>query len=177
MVQLAKDEQNTAASSGSNSTSMKNSTDLHNDQNRLLGFSAVFGACVLSGFAGIYFEKLLKGADISVSMRNVQMSLLSIPLGIIPCLFKDYDNIISKGFFHGYDWYVVYLVALNAYGGLLVGIVVKYANNILRGFSTSLGIIITSIASVFIFNFNLTIPFSIGAALVVASIFLYSYVP
>lgn len=105
------------------------------------------------------------------------MSLLSIPLGIILCLFKDYDNIISKGFFHGYDWYVVYLVALNAYGGLLVGIVVKYADNIQRGFSTPLGIIITSIASVFIFNFNLTIPFSIGAALVVASIFLYSYVP
>jgi len=30
-------------------------------QNRLIGFSAALCACLLSGFAGIYFEKILKG--------------------------------------------------------------------------------------------------------------------
>lgn len=170
MVQLAADEQKPGSSSSAGSADAAN-------QNRLIGFSAVLGACVLSGFAGIFFEKILKGADISVWMRNVQMSLLSIPLSIIPCAFKDYENITTKGFFHGYDWYVVYLIALNACGGLLVAMVVKYADNILKGFATSLAIIITCIASIFIFNFSLTIQFSIGAALVIGAIFLYSYVP
>lgn len=30
------------------------------EQNRWIGFGAALSACVLSGFAGIYFEKILK---------------------------------------------------------------------------------------------------------------------
>lgn len=37
-------------------------------QSRLIGFSAALAACFISGFAGIYFEKMLKGSDISVSI-------------------------------------------------------------------------------------------------------------
>lgn len=169
MVNLENNKQKEPSSGGSN--------DNVADQNRILGFSAALGACVLSGFAGIFFEKILKGADISVWMRNVQMSLLSIPLGIIPCLFKDAHNIASKGFFHGYDYYVVYVIGLNACGGLLVAMVVKYADNILKGFATSLAIIIVCVVSAFIFDFNITIQFSVGALLVIAAIFLYGYVP
>lgn len=37
-------------------------------------------ACCLSGFAGIYFEKILKGsAPVSLWMRNVQMGVFAIP--------------------------------------------------------------------------------------------------
>lgn len=167
MVQLAKNDQSGGAANANSAA----------DQNRLLGFSAVMGACVLSGFAGIFFEKILKGADISVWMRNVQMSLLSIPLGIIPCFFNDGHKIAEKGFFHGYDYYVMYLVALNACGGLLVAMVVKYADNILKGFATSLAIIITSVVSIFVFDFHLTIQFSVGALLVIVAIFMYGYTP
>lgn len=165
MVQLTTDGQSSSKSNFDTS-----------EQSQLLGFCAVIGACILSGFAGIFFEKILKGADISVWMRNVQMSLLSIPLGIIACL-KDSDKISQHGFFHGYDLYVIYLVLLNAGGGLLVAVVVKYADNILKGFATSLAIIITCIASIFIFNFKLSIQFSIGALLVIGAIFLYGYTP
>lgn len=147
------------------------------EQNRLLGFSAALGACVLSGFAGIFFEKMLKGADISVWMRNVQMSLLSIPLGFITCLIGDYNNVTTKGYFHGYDMYVTYLVILQAGGGLLVALVVKYADNILKGFATSLSIIISCVASIYLFEFKLTVQFALGALLVIGAIFLYGYSP
>lgn len=147
------------------------------EQNRPLGFSAALGACFLSGFAGIYFEKMLKGADISVWMRNVQLSLLSLPLGLITCFVSDYRDITNKGFFFGYDAFIVYLVILQAAGGLLVAVVVKYADNILKGFATSLAIIITCVASIFLFGFVLTFQFVIGAGLVIASIFLYGYTP
>lgn len=147
------------------------------EQNRLLGFAAALGACVLSGFAGIFFEKMLKGSDISVWMRNVQMSLLSIPLGICTCLFANREKILTNGFFHGYDAFVVYLIVLQAGGGLLVALVVKYADNILKGFATSLSIIISCVASIYLFDFHLTIQFAIGAILVIGAIFLYGYVP
>lgn len=36
-------------------------------QSKILGFGAALAACFISGFAGIYFEKVLKESDISVS--------------------------------------------------------------------------------------------------------------
>ncbi|KAF7987603.1 hypothetical protein HCN44_003466 [Aphidius gifuensis] len=148
-----------------------------NKQNRLVGFSAALCACFLSGFAGIYFEKILKQSNISVWMRNVQLSLLSIPFGLISCYVKDSDGISENGFFYGYDLFVSYLVVLQAGGGLIVALVVKHADNILKGFATSLAIIISCIASIYLFNFHLTIQFAFGALLVICSIFMYSYQP
>lgn len=147
------------------------------EQSRLIGFAAVLGACFLSGLAGIYFEKMLKGADISVWMRNVQMSLLSLPISIVMCFASDHKKILNGGFFQGYDLFVVYLIALNAVGGLLVAMVVKYADNILKGFATSLAIIISCVASVYLFDFRVTFQFIIGAALVISSIFAYGWTP
>uniref|UniRef100_A0A2M4BRQ0 Putative udp-galactose transporter n=1 Tax=Anopheles marajoara TaxID=58244 RepID=A0A2M4BRQ0_9DIPT len=145
------------------------------EQNRLLGFSAVLGACFLSGLAGIYFEKMLKGAEISIWMRNVQLSLLSLPAGLVTCLFSDGSKLLANGFFFGYDAFVWYLILLQAVGGLIVAVVVKYADNILKGFATSLAIIISCVASIFVFDFTLSLQFTIGAALVIGSIFLYGY--
>ncbi|XP_015432625.1 PREDICTED: UDP-galactose translocator [Dufourea novaeangliae] len=147
------------------------------EQNRVIGFSAALSACFLSGFAGIYFEKILKGSDVSVWMRNVQLSLLSLPFGLITCLINDGQVLQKQGFFFGYDLFVLYLVVLQAGGGLIVAMVVKYADNILKGFATSLAIIISCIASIYLFNFNLTFQFSLGAMLVICSIFLYGHQP
>lgn len=147
------------------------------EQNHLLGFSAALSACLLSGFAGIYFEKILKGSDISVWMRNVQLSVLSIPFGLGTCFLQDGDIIRKQGFFFGYDLFICYLVVLQAGGGLIVAMVVKYADNILKGFATSLAIIISCIASIYLFDFHLTFQFTLGAFLVICSIFLYGHQP
>jgi UDP-sugar transporter A1/2/3 len=148
-----------------------------NNQSRTKGFIAAISACVLSGLAGIYFEKILKGSDISVWMRNVQLSLLSIPFGFGAVYLKHSSQIAENGFFYGYDFFVCYLVVLNATGGLLVAVVVKYADNILKGFACSLAIIITCMVSVALFGFQLSIQFVIGAGFVIGSIFLYGYQP
>lgn len=147
------------------------------EQSKLVGFSAALTACVLSGFAGVYFEKILKGSEVSVWMRNVQLAMLSIPLGLLTAYVKDGETIAAKGFFTGYDDFVWFTVSQNALGGLLVAVVVKYADNILKGFACSLAIIITCVASIFIFDFTLTMQFCAGAALVISSIFLYGWTP
>ena len=110
-------------------------------------------------------------------MRNVQLAILSVPLGLCTAFVKDGSKISEHGFLHGYDSFVWFTVAQNALGGLLVAVVVKYADNILKGFACSLAIIITCVASIFIFDFSLSLQFSLGAACVIGSIFLYGYVP
>ncbi len=51
--------------------------------------------------------------------------------------------------------------------------VVRYADNILKGFATSLSIILSCLASIPLFGFSVTFTFTIGAALVIAAIYLY----
>ncbi|XP_022198038.1 UDP-galactose translocator [Nilaparvata lugens] len=159
----------------SSSDSTSRSSDL--EQNRLKGFAAALTACMLSGFAGIYFEMILKGSNISIWMRNVQLSLLSLPIGMITCFVSDYEKILSHGFFVGYDLFVIYLIYLQAIGGLVVAVVVKYADNILKGFATSLAIVLSSVGSIYLFDFSLSYQFILGSVLVMVSILLYNVSP
>ena len=68
-------------------------------------------------------------------------------------------------------------MVLQATGGLIVAMVVKYADNILKGFATSLAIIFSCAVSIYLFDFHLTLQFALGTLLVMASVFLYSYTP
>ena len=162
----------------SGSTEMKKTSEKElRVQNQSLGLVCVLTACILSGLGGIYFEKILKGSTVSVWIRNIQLSLLSIPMGIFVAYFKHSEGIQENGFFFGYDSFVIYLIFLNAMGGVLVGVVVKYADMILKGFASSIAIVITCMASVFLFGFIVSTQFTIGAFVVIASIFLYGYKP
>lgn len=40
---------------------------------QFIGFGAVLMATLTSGFAGVYFEKILKTGPTSVWMRNIQL--------------------------------------------------------------------------------------------------------
>ena len=51
------------------------------NQNALVGMVAVITSCMMSGFAGVYFEKILKGSKQSVWLRNVQLGFLGTILG------------------------------------------------------------------------------------------------
>ena len=66
----------------------------------------------------------------------------------------------------GFDGYANTLVVLNAAGGLVAAVVVKYGDNVLKNFTTSLSVILGTIISVFLFDFQRTLQFVWGAALV-----------
>lgn len=146
-------------------------------QKPLVGFLAIVAACCLSGFAGVYFERILKGSDVSVWMRNVQLSTFAVPFGLLTTFLSDYNEVQLLGFFYGYNALIWSVILLQALGGLLVAVVVKYADNILKGFATSLAIVLSCVVSVYAFEFHLTWKFVLGSGLVMASVFLYSKPP
>ena len=139
----------------------------------ITGVVAVAISCLSSGFAGVYFEKILKGSKASVWLRNVQLGFFGSTAAIIGMYLNDYQEIAEKGFFFGYTPLVWMVIIQQAVGGLIVAVVVRYADNILKGFATSISIIISALSSVYLFGFTLTILFGIGTLLVVASIYLY----
>jgi len=64
---------------------------------------------------------------------------------------------------------------MQAAGGLVVAAVMKYADNILKGFATSVSIVLSSIISYFFLaDFHPSLLFLIGAFLVLVATFMYS---
>ncbi|RIB11069.1 nucleotide-sugar transporter-domain-containing protein [Gigaspora rosea] len=149
-----------------------------NGAKKLVGLCAVSVACVISGLAGVYFEKVLKGSQPSLWIRNLQLSFFSLfPALILGVWWKDGSDVWEKGFFHGYNLIVLSAIACQAIGGIIVALVVKYADNILKGFATSISIILSFIASVYLFNFPVTGTFLIGSTLVLIATYMYNYHP
>jgi len=144
------------------------------EQNHLLGLGAVIMSCCSSGFAGVYFERILKESKGSIWLRNIQLGIFGVLSGLAAVFMKDGERIAENGFFFGFHSLVVFIIMCQAFGGLLVAVVIKYADNILKGFSTSISIVVSTIAAVFLFSFNITLTFMAGAALVIAAVCLYS---
>ena len=84
------------------------------------------------------------------------------------------ETVRANGFFHGYTpvtWVAIFMLSL---GGLISAVVVKYADNILKGFATSFALVLTCLLSALFFDFVLTIRFVLGAGLVNYAIFMYT---
>ena len=75
----------------------------------MFGLLCVIMACVLSGLAGVYFEKILKNSKVSIWVRNIQLGMFGTFFALITTWLSDYENVKTHGFFFGYT----YLVWLN----------------------------------------------------------------
>lgn len=144
------------------------------DQNYMAGLVAVLISCLSSGFAGVYFEKILKGSSASVWVRNVQLGIFGTLLGLLGLWWSDGAAIAERGFLFGYTGLVWCVILNQAFGGLLVAVVVKYADNILKGFATSFSIIISTVLSIYLFDFHVDLLFTVGAGLVIGAVYMYS---
>lgn len=148
----------------------------HIAQNPTLGLMAVLTACFSSGLAGVYFEMLVKtGAQTSIVIRNLQLGIFSLLFASMAVMYNDANEVLENGFFQGYDGVVILIVLIQAFGGLMVAVAVKYADNILKVFATSISIILSSLFSYLILN-DLTgagVLFMMGTVLVVISTVMY----
>lgn len=52
-----------------------------------------------------------------------------------------------RGLVHRYNYAVWMAVMLNSLGGLVVAMAVKYADNVIKGFATSISIVLTALVS------------------------------
>ncbi|XP_035593432.1 UDP-N-acetylglucosamine transporter-like isoform X3 [Oncorhynchus keta] len=143
---------------------------------QFVGVVAVLVACCSSGFAGVYFEKILKETKQSVWVRNIQLGMFGLVFGLMGMFAYDGERVRVSGMFKGYNTITWTVVALQALGGLVIAAVIKYADNILKGFATSLSIILSTLISYFwLEDFEPTSVFFLGAVLVIVATFLYGY--
>ena len=149
----------------------------------MVGFLAVLVSCFTSGFATVYFEKVLKQKttaqkQLSVYVRNMQLAFWSILFGAVPIIMSDdWEKVQKDGLFQGYTWVVFTIIVFQAITGLLVGFVMKYADAVLKGFATSVAVVLATILSIVIFHDNVNMLFLVGSALVILAVRTYTNNP
>ncbi len=102
------------------------------------------------------------------------MGIPSMIIALLTVYFQDRETVASKGFFVGYSRTVWTVIVVQAVGGLIVAVVVKYADNVLKTFASSFGIVISCIVSAIFFDFHPNLAFLCGTFFVVMSTVLYS---
>ena len=173
IVQLAK-----------NTESKKAAND--KEQSFALGLFQTLLGCFCSGFASVYFEKMMKMPTSvgneqrkkpSMWVRNIQLAGFSMIIGILQLFSLSLLGTSGSPpptFFHGFTSIVWLMVFNNALGGLCVALVIKHADNILKGFACAIATVLASIASVFFFGFHLGLWFASAMVTVIGSSLLYS---
>eukprot|EP00941_MAST-03F_sp_MAST-3F-sp1_P000235 g235.t1 len=141
------------------------------------GVFYVLTAATMSGFAGVWFEKMLKQAGkVSLWMRNVQLGGFSIFLALLGVYTQDGEAVRANGFFQGYNLMVVATILCTSAGGLLVAGVMKYADNIVKGFATSIGVVLSTAVCITLpsFHYQPNFYMLIGSVIVLASAYFYN---
>eukprot|EP00747_Dinoflagellata_sp_TGD_P051606 gnl/TRDRNA2_/TRDRNA2_147444_c0_seq1.p1 gnl/TRDRNA2_/TRDRNA2_147444_c0~~gnl/TRDRNA2_/TRDRNA2_147444_c0_seq1.p1 ORF type:complete len:380 (-),score=61.01 gnl/TRDRNA2_/TRDRNA2_147444_c0_seq1:162-1226(-) len=140
------------------------------------GVVATLVSTLCSGAAGVYFEKLLKdGSKLSVWERNLQLACYSVIIGVGGFFCTGEWHVgLERGFFGGYTYLTISLMFMNGCGGLLVAVVIKYADNILKNVAQTLSIVISCYFSHLYLEMELSQMFLAGAGFVSLAIFLYS---
>lgn len=143
--------------------------------NYTVGFIAVLISCFTSGFAGVFFEKIMKAKPNILWLRNIELSLLSIIIALFAAFGNDFTRIQSQGFFYGYTPMVLLVVLLQAFGGITVSLVVKYTNSMTKGFATAGSIILSCLLSALLLcDCTLNRMFFVGTSVVCAATVGYS---
>jgi len=148
-------------------------------QDKVTGLVAVLVACFSSGFAGVFYEKLLKtGSQPSIIIRNLQLGIFAVMISLCGLVGGDWKDIMEKGLFCGFNVTVWVIVVLQSMGGLVVAATIKYADNILKGFATSLSILMSGLVSWLVLgDLEPGLYFLTGTTMVLFSSALYCYKP
>ncbi|XP_030470165.2 CMP-sialic acid transporter 1 [Syzygium oleosum] len=137
----------------------------------------ILSAC-MSALAGVYTEFLMKKNNDSLYWQNVQLYTFGVIFNMARLLLDDFQGGFEKGpwwqrLFDGYT-ITTWMVVLNLGStGLLVSWLMKYADNIVKVYSTSMAMLLTMVLSIYLFNFKPTLQLFLGIIICMMSLHMY----
>eukprot|EP01041_Mallomonas_annulata_P011788 gene11788-24702_t len=140
---------------------------------QLLGYGSVLLEVALSGFASIYFEKVVKSTTEKVTIweRNFQLSLYSI---IVYSSIILYEGNVTRQPWSNWTIVTILVAVLGAAGGLLVAATLKYADSILKTLATAGAIVLSTLLGHLFLNGPLDLIIGIGGCCTIIAIFNYT---
>lgn len=154
-----------------NFSSLRIELDFH----LLLMFTQLLCSC----FAGVYNEFLLKdtGVDVHLMVQNLYMYFDSVIMNVI---FLGLAGTLAEaltGFRNVLQPSVMAITFNNAAAGITTSIFLKKFNSILKTFAGAIELLLTAVASYFLFNVAIDASMILSIALVSYAMYLYSSQP
>jgi solute carrier family 35 (UDP-sugar transporter), member A1/2/3 len=109
----------------------------------------VFGASMLSGLSAALTQRALVGSKPRHPLFfSAELAVYGIIFLLLNAIFnsKESATILAGGLFNHWTLMTLIPVTTNAFGGLVVGLVTKYAGGVVKGFALIAGLIVTGIA-------------------------------
>jgi len=110
------------------------------------GVLPIMVASFLSGLAGAITQKSLQVGNRNALLFTIELCVASILL--LSASFvtsEDGKQIRQRGFFDEWTLYTLVPILTNSAGGILVGLVIKYAGTVRKGFALIFGILLSGI--------------------------------
>ena len=183
LVQLSTVETTAGTDAGASFSTAAPPSNGRPKDNVFLGSIAVLIACCTSGFAAVYFEWVLKKTPpqdqkpYSLWVRNFQLAIFAGLGAGFAVWSKDGSAVAQDGLYQGFTPLVWVVVTLEAFGGIVVALVIKYADNILKNFATAVSIVTSVIVSTLFLGFQVRAMFVFGGIFVMAAVAIYTSNP
>ncbi|KAF3784591.1 CMP-sialic acid transporter 2 [Nymphaea thermarum] len=124
-------------------TAQLNSSSDHVLQTPLQGWIMAIVMALLSGFAGVYTEAIIKKRPSrNINVQNFWLYVFGMIFNVAAIFIQDFDVVLNNG--------------------IAVSMVMKYADNIVKVYSTSVAMLFTAVVSVFLFGYHLSLAFFLG---------------
>ena len=151
-----------------------NNLNVQDGGNAFIGTAAVLIEVTLSGFASIYFEKVIKTdpEQIGIWERNFQLALGSCPIYLMFIISNHGDEAGLLGGWTATAWILAFL---GSAGGLLVALSIKYGDSILKTLATTGAIILSSVLDYAFLDGPLTPVMCIAGTQVIIAIANYTF--
>ncbi|CAN4114962.1 unnamed protein product [Withania somnifera] len=114
-------------------TAQLNPSSDHDLQTPLQGWVMAIVMALLSGFAGVYTEAIIKKRPSrNINVQNFWLYVFGMIFNAFAIMTQDFDAVMNDGFFHGYSLITVLMILNHALSGIAVSMVMKYADNIVK---------------------------------------------
>lgn len=139
------------------------------------GVLPVLIASFISGLAGAISQKNLQNDDRNPYLFSSELCVASVLAVSISLFFSaDGQKIQKLGFFHHWTPKTLIPVFSNAIGGIIVGLVTKYAGSVRKGFALIFGMVLTAVVQSIIEGVSLSHEKVVGGALAALSLWMHS---
>lgn len=149
--------------------------DLNSPENFVFGIILVFIAVTISSCASVFTEWAFKRkGSCSFLWQNVQLYVYGILFNGFGLLFEA-SEISESGFFSGYNNWTLAVIFVNCIGGICMGFILKYLDNMACVYSHAIAMMLTMLFSMLFFQFSPSLEFGCGLSVVLISMYLYHY--
>ncbi len=141
---------------------------------RIAGIMAILVSATSSGFACVYNEKILTRKSKEFWVVNTQLYIMGTAVSFCVSVIKDGTRIAQEGYFTGFGFYVISIVLISSFGGLIISIILKTSGNIAKNFASSLAVVATTVFSHYYFNEKINNFNLMGIVLVIVAMPLFT---